>query len=189
MELLNGPDVKQTHHEKAQGEKEQSEGGGIREKGPGELKRLAIAGQEHSGDELGEEAAQRDSQPQGEQSHEERLAKEQPGGGSLFHAQNGLHGEFLLFLSDHIPVDIPDEKEQEQCDPTDGQLHPLTEKGEIKFRPQSRVVITAGDGEKGIEQPHTQGQGYQIDQVILDGSPGAAEDQLTVHPLCPLPSW
>ena len=42
-----------------------------------------------------------------------------------------------------------------------------------------------GDGEKGVEQPHAQGKGDQIDQIVARRSPGGAEDELSVHPSSP----
>ena len=65
-------------------------------------------------------------------------------------------------------VDEADQKQQDQSDGADGQLHAVAEHGEVILRSNIRLVVAAGDREKGIEQGDADGHGQEVDQVVLD---------------------
>ena len=65
-------------------------------------------------------------------------------------------------------VDEADQKQQDQSNSADGQLHAVAEHGEVILRSNIRLVVTAGDGEEGVEQGDADGHGQEVDQVVLD---------------------
>ena len=75
--------------------------------------------------------------------HEEGLSKEEPPDGPLLHAHNGLDGKFPLFPPEHVVVDEADQEQKQQGDSADGQLHTVTEHGEIILRPNIRLIVAA----------------------------------------------
>ena len=142
----DGPDVKQPRHQEAHREKGQGKAHRVRIEGEGQLEGLAVAGQQQGGNELGEDHPQEDPQPQGQQADAEGLGEEEPGHGAALHPQHPLDGQGGLLLPEHVPVDVADEEPQQQRHSAHGHLHPVAEEGEVKLRPDVRVVVAAGDG-------------------------------------------
>lgn len=187
--LPDGPGAAQAGDQEGHREKQQGEAHRVGVEGEGQVKGLPIRCQEQGADELGQDDPQQDPQPQGQQAHAPALRQEEQGHGAGLHPKHPLDGQGGLLLPEQEAVDIPDEKPQQQGHPADGHLHPVAEAGEVKGCPDVRVIVGTGNGEKGVKQPHAQGKGDQIDQIVARRSPGGAEDEFSVHPSSLLPAW
>ena len=190
LHLPDGPGVGEAHHQETENEKSRRQQHGVRKQRPGDLILLSIGGEQQRRDELGAEHPQKDAGGNGHQPHEEGFREEEPADGPLLHPHDGLEGKLPLFPAEHIVVDEADQKQQDQSDGADGQLHAVAEHGEVILRPNIRLVVAAGDGEEGVEQGDADSYSQEVDQVVLDRPPGVSEDELSIHgsPLLPAES-